>query len=515
MSLDYLSELLERSNLDENVRQGLSESIQYIQLLEQKIEKLETTNTKLNGLVTLRDREKTTLQNKLSFNSKSGLPNHHKVDADLNMIIQQANQSANPASVTVLIIKLDENYSIIHKTSKASISEWVIYQIGIRIKDEVPEDCLLYHTRDDEFILILKEIGNDESVKIARKISKLINEPHIFSGYHITIGCTIGIAAYPEHGISKELLLHNADIALDYAKQHKKTMQLFSEEMRMEVIEKMELQNSIIKALEQQAIKEINKQFELYYQPLVELDASGKKKRKIVRIDCEALIRWNHPEKGRISPDRFIPVAEETGLIMPIGNWVLYRAADQLREWKDTKMENTTVSVNLSPRQFKDPDIVDNIHRILRTKKIRPSNMKLELTESCLMDDPFEAIEKMKILNRIGVKFCIDDFGTGYSSLNYLRRLPISTLKIDRSFIENASKSHHDRAIIRAILSMSKEMSFSVIAEGIETQEQVNFLYNEGCRIFQGFLFAEPLSSGKFNDYISNNLQAETATNWR
>lgn len=493
-----------RNNLPEEVQKELAENKKYISLLTKKIEKLETVNTQLNELASLREKEKSTLQNRLSFNAKSGLPNHHKIDKDFNLILENANKAGSSPSITVFIIKLDKNYGVIHKTSKSSISEWIIYQIGIRIKEELKENSLVYHTRDDEFIIILRDVNRNQALQKASQFSRAVNQPHIFSGYHITIGCHIGIAVYPEHGISKELLLHNADIALDFAKHKSKDFILFSDKMRVEVIEKMELQNSIIKALEQQAIQEIDKQFELHFQPLVEITELNQHIISTGEVGCEALIRWNHPEKGMISPNRFIPVAEETGLIMPIGNWVLYRAADQLNQWQNTSLKNTMISVNLSPRQFKDPLLVDSIKRIFATRDIKPSLLKLELTETCLMDDPYEAIEKMNILTEFGVKFCIDDFGTGYSSLNYLRKLPLHTLKIDRSFIENVITSKHDKAIIRAILSMSKEMGFQVIAEGVEQKEQMEFLYSEGCSIFQGFYFSEALQAEDFNEYARN-----------
>ncbi len=507
MSFESFSSILERDDLPADVHKNISEAENYLDLLNQKICKLETVNTRLNDLLTIRNKEKLTLQNRLSFNAKTGLPNHHKVDTDLKMILEEANISRRSQSIIVYIIKLDENFNIVHKTSKASISEWIIYQIGLRIREELGTGSLLYHTRDDEFIVILRGITKDKAISRAAMLCRSINQPHIFSGYHISIGCRIGIAVYPEHGITKELILHNADIALDYAKRMNKEYLFFSDEMRLEVIEKMELQNSIIKALEEQALKEIDKQFELFYQPLVKISRNESREYTIHNVDCEALIRWNHPQKGEIAPSRFIPVAEETGLIMPIGNWVLYHAAEQLGTWKKEGNKKSVISINLSPRQFKDPYIVKNIERIFSSRDIDSSRLKLEITESCLMDDPVEAILKMNQLTRLGIKFCIDDFGTGYSSLNYLRKLPISTLKIDKSFIENMIKSSHDRAIIRAILSMSKEMEFDVIAEGVESQDQVEYLLSEGCSVFQGFYFAKALPVNEFDVFVDESLR--------
>ena len=502
MSLVNFSSILNRKDLPEDIRQEIAEGLDYITLLEEKISKLETINTQLNDSISLHEKEKVSLQNRLSFNAKSGLPNHHKIDTDLKLILDGINETSKQEEIAVFIIKLDDNYDIVHKTLKSSISEWIIYQIGIRIREELKNDSLVYHTRDNEFIIIMRAIGLERAEKKAARFISAVSQPHIFSGYHITIGCRIGIAVYPDHGISKELLLHNADIALDYAKQKNRDYMMFSDDMRLEVIEKMELQNSIIKALEQQAIKEINKQFSLAYQPLINLEGDVKKELNVKSIGCEALIRWYHPNKGEIYPSQFIPVAEETGLIMPIGNWVLYMAAEQLKKWENTHMHGTVISINLSPRQFKDPFIIDTIERILEKRKINPELIKLELTESCLMDDPYEAIEKMNILARLGVRFCIDDFGTGYSSLNYLRRLPIHTLKIDRSFVENIENSPHDQAIIRAIISMSREMGFEVIAEGIETKEQLSKLFSEGCRTFQGFFFQKAVDAREFNQYV-------------
>ena len=334
----------------------------------------------------------------------------------------------------------------------------------------------------------------------------MISKSHIFSGYHISIGCTIGISLFPEHGFDKRTLLHCADIALGAAREQSKPFQIYTEELKEQVVEKMELQNYIIKALEAQAIAEIDKQFELEYQPIVKIAKAADGSSIIEDIQGESLIRWHHPEKGTINPGRFIPISEETGLIIPIGNWVLYTAADQIALWRDEVGKEISLSLNLSPVQFSNEHFIDSIERILSTKNISPALLRLEITESCVMEDPIDAIEKIKNLRNMGITISIDDFGKGYSSLNYLRRFPVNTLKIDKSFVDNITTNQFDQVIVKAIIALAKELKLGIVVEGIETEEQFSYLLDEGCSMFQGFLFSKSLKAPDFQRFYEENI---------
>ena len=241
-------------------------------------------------------------------------------------------------------------------------------------------------------------------------------------------------------------------------------------------------------------------EFVLHYQPLVSENG---------RVGgMEALLRWQHPEWGLILPARFIPLAEETGAIIPIGEWVLRQACRQAKKWHEMGYEELYVAVNLSARQFKEPDLVETIELVLEATGLNPERLMVEVTESSVMDNPEDAIAKMKVLRSRGIRFSIDDFGTGYSSLSYLKRFPIDTLKIDRSFVCEAMTNKGDREIIKTIISMAKNLSIEAVAEGVESEEQLNFLFRQGCRIMQGYYFGRPMPELEFEHYLSGHYSA-------
>jgi EAL domain-containing protein (putative c-di-GMP-specific phosphodiesterase class I) len=479
----------------------------HISILETRIKVLEAENEKLREKEKEFRQKNQDIQQRLHINGKSGLPNHLRLNQDMVALFDEENDRLVDQLMGIFIVKLDHNFDMVNKTLKPSMSEWVIYSLGTRMTKYTAQKGSVYHTRDDEFIIILQGVDSPASAeKIAREIEKVVSKSHIFSGYHIAIGCSIGISLFPEHGFDKRTLLHCADIALGAAREQTKPFQIYSEELKEQVVEKMELQNYIIKALEVQAIAEIDKQFELEYQPIVKIAEGSNGSNVIEDIQGESLIRWHHPEKGTINPGRFIPISEETGLIIPIGNWVLYTAADQIARWRDEVGKNISLSLNLSPVQFSNEHFIDSIERILETKSISPDLLRLEITESCVMEDPIDAIDKIKKLRDMGITISIDDFGKGYSSLNYLRRFPVNTLKIDKSFVDNITSNQFDQVIVKAIIALAKELNLNIVVEGIETEEQFSYLLNEGCRMFQGFLFSKSLKAPDFQKFYEENI---------
>ncbi|MDF1569760.1 MAG: bifunctional diguanylate cyclase/phosphodiesterase [Spirochaetaceae bacterium] len=447
------------------------------------------------------NRRKRNLQHRITINPKTGLPNHNKMDQDMQSFFASFMENPEQRPGAVILIKLDSNYDIITKTLKPSVSEWIVYQISTRLKELVTDATPLYHTRDDEFIMMIADKGDPKSLKpLVQDISTEVAKPHIFSGYHITIECIIGISFFPENGSNKSSILNNADIALTYAKKNNKKFVFFTDHMRDEVVRRMELQNSIIKALEEQSIKEIDKQFFLQMQPIMTINGFESGQPLIEQMDAEALIRWHHPDKGIITPDTFIPIAEETGLIIIIGKWVLYMATAIIESWSKKDSVYSHLAINVSPRQFNNDDLIDSIQRIISFKSINPEMLQVEITENSFLDDPEEAVRKITKLKDLGIRIAIDDFGTGFSSVNYLRKLPVDVVKIDRSFITDIIENQQDRSIVKAMIAMTSELGMENVVEGVETQEQLELLIKFGIRRFQGFYFSKPLNPA---DYLS------------
>jgi diguanylate cyclase (GGDEF)-like protein len=494
-----VAELAERDDVPEDIKEHYLELRKRLAHVQSALDNTADEVRQLTDQLKVRERREKKLQRKLIYNQKTGLPNHYLMERDVSAVINEAQQSTVQRQVTLLIVALDERYHTVKRTLSPTVSEWVLYQIGERLGSLLPSNGRLYHTRDSEFVILLVNAMSEEYIPtFAERISAVMEEQFQFPDYTVNVGCKIGAAVYPDDASTKQMLLRNADLALSVAQKSKEHFARYEEEMSEVVIEKMELQNSIIRALEEQAITEINKQFTLYYQPVVQIlemnDASVHHR----VVGAESLIRWNHPTRGMIPPGRFIPVAEETGLIIPIGNWALFTASDQLHAWSQTSLNNIYVSVNLSPRQFRDEYLLSNIERALNRNEIDPSLLKLEVTEGLVMEDPEDSISKLQAIQKMGITISIDDFGTGYSSLNYLKRLPIDLLKLDKTFIDDVLTNPQTQRIVRAVMSMASGMGMDVIAEGIEEHEQIEFLYEEGCSIIQGFYFGEPLSAYDF-----------------
>ncbi|MBN1646489.1 MAG: GGDEF domain-containing protein [Spirochaetales bacterium] len=448
------------------------------------------------------------IEKRMVVNSKTGFPNRYQLKRDLSIFLEEA-KNGSREHISVIILKLDRKFDMLVKTLKPSVSEWVLFQTAIRIEESLLKYDRIYHTQDDEFIIVLRRNDPDRDLKkTMREVNDAVIKPHVFAGQHVSIGCTAGISMYPKHGSSRRELLHHADIALEYAARNNKAAQIFNSSIQSEVIEKMDLQTKIIKALESQARKEFERQFELYYQPIVTINGIQGNRIWIDKVDAEVLIRWNHPNKGIVLPEHFIPLAEETGLILPIGSWVLYSALDQLAEWQNTKYSDISLSVNISPKQFCDEFVSRNILEVLGKKKSLAGKISLEITESCLMEDPVANIKKMRVLRENKVQISVDDFGSGYSSLNYLRQLPVNNLKIDKSFIRNLHRSKQDLAITRTIIALGHDLNFNVICEGVEKMDQIKTAYREGCRTFQGFYFGKALPAHEFEALYDRLLES-------
>jgi diguanylate cyclase (GGDEF)-like protein/PAS domain S-box-containing protein len=359
-----------------------------------------------------------------------------------------------------------------------------------RCREEDIEDVLC-RPGGDEFLVLLHNLGEaQDAAKVARRILEELSAPWDLDGREVVMSASIGICVYPDDGENADHLLKNADAAMYHAKtEGKNNYQFYSKSLNASVLELLTLESEIRKGLGQG-------EFTLYYQP--KLDASTR-----TITGMEALIRWNHPEKGLVLPGRFIPAAETSGLIVPMSEFALRTACVQLKRWQDEGFRPMTVAVNVSGRQFDQKNLIEVVDGALRDAGLSPQFLELEITESTIMRNPDEAVRTLLALKERGIETAIDDFGTGHSSLNYLKRLPLDYLKIDQSFVRNLPSSRSDQAIVRATIAMAHSLNLKVIAEGVETAEQMAFLCEQGCDEVQGFLFSRAVPPQEFQELVA------------
>jgi diguanylate cyclase (GGDEF)-like protein/PAS domain S-box-containing protein len=440
-----------------------------------------------DGVVTImrdiseRKRLETKVQYQATHDALTGLANRTLLHDRLNQAIAQATR--NDKEIWVILVDLDRfkmvNDSLGHKAGDA-----FLLAVSERLQAIVREADTVARLGGDEFVLILPEAGgNKMSVNSLARIMQTISRPIPVEEKEFSLNCSLGVAVFPSDGETAELLIERADMAMYRAKETgRNNFQFFTAEMNERLIERMRIEEALREAVERQ-------EFELHYQPQVDL-ATGRV------IGAEALIRWRHPEMGLISPARFIPLAEETGLIVPIGHWVLRTACEQTTAWDRaglSDLHGLRIAVNLSARQFAQPDLVQSIADALRDSGIAPDRLEIELTEGLVMTDVENVIETLHDLKKLGVQLSIDDFGTGYSSLSYLQRFPIDVLKIDQSFVRDITGSSGEGTIVHTIISMAHNLGLRVIAEGVETEAQLAYLKKHECDEMQGFYFSRPL----------------------
>lgn len=407
----------------------------------------------------------------------TNLPNRASINNKTSLEILKANQKGK--KLAVLYMDLD-NFKAINDTLGHSAGNILLKEIGNRLKGVIIDTKNLARLGGDEFAFLFPYKDALEEVSaFADKIINIVNQPVIIAEKELYITASIGIAIYKEHGNNFEDLTKNADTAMYYAKELGRNRYcFFTKELNERVVEKSELANSL-----RYAIK--NNEFKVFYQPQINIRTG--------EVDgVEALVRWFHPKKGMISPFKFIPVAEDTGLIIPIGNIVLYEACRQNKQWQDLGYEPFRVAVNLSAKQFEQEYLVETIENILEETSLEPKWLELEITESTVMKDFDFSIKMLNRLREMGIHVSLDDFGTGYSSLNYLKRLPIDTLKIDKCFVDNIKLDLKDEIIAKAVIELAHNMGLEVVAEGVEHVDQLDFLKEQDCDKVQGFLFSKP-----------------------
>ncbi|WP_096198896.1 sensor domain-containing protein [Bacillus sp. FJAT-45350] len=409
----------------------------------------------------------------------TGLPNRRLFIKALEDSIEKANRKNE--KLAILFIDIDR-FKIINDTLGHSFGDEALIEITRRLNDCLDGQALLARMGGDEFTLLIPSVNlNEEVCEVAERILGKVSQPLEVEGYEFTMTTSIGIAIFPDSGSNAETLIKCADAAMYRAKaQGTDRYQLYSTDMNRGFYEWFQVENDLRRALERE-------EFELYYQP--QFLTSEQKV-----IGVEVLVRWQHPEHGLVPPGKFISIAEETGLIVPIGEWVLRNACKQMKEWLDKGYPNIQISVNLSLRQFMQKNIVQVVEKALTDSQLPPEYLDLEITESVTIDlsRTMTILEKLK---ELGVKISLDDFGTGYSSLQYLSEFPIDELKIDQSFVNNIGIKENSKAIIAMIINLGHLLNLEVIAEGVETKEQVEFLLDKGCDKVQGYFYSRPLST--------------------
>jgi len=419
------------------------------------------------------------------------LPNRYLFQDRLNRAIAHARRANQ--SFAVLFVDLD-HFKKVNDGLGHSAGDVLLRAAAARLLNCGRQEDTIARLGGDEFVIVLENLQQEErAAMLARKILDALMPPFQIEGHECFITASIGISVFPKDGEDAETLLKNADTAMYRAKDKGRDLvQFYGRDMHVRALERLTLEQSLRYAVERQEL-------ELHYQPQMELQGG-----RIIGV--EALLRWRHPQRGLISPMEFVPMAEETGLIETIGEWVLRTACEQARAWRCEGLPPLRMAVNLSPRQFLRPGMVNLIGRILRETEMEPGHLDLEITEGLLMKDVEGSIVTLRTLKAMGVRLSIDDFGTGYSSLSYLKRFPIDQLKIDKSFVDDVNNNQDDTAITLAVISLAHNMRLKVIAEGVENQAQLVFLQNNLCDEIQGFYLSRPVPPGRVIELLRGTL---------
>ncbi len=420
-----------------------------------------------------------------STDALTGLFNRRQMGEAVTQAIRQARRSAG--SLALLLLDLDR-FKQINDSLGHEVGDQVLLDCADRLKTCLRQGDVVARMGGDQFALLVHEADERGAESTARRVLDAVSSPCSVEGLQFTLTCSVGVALFPADGTDAEQLVRHAESAMQRAKQGGRASFRFHQAHQdADMRQRMRLDHAMRQALASQ-------RFRLHYQPQVELKTGNV-------VGAEALIRWRDPELGEVSPGQFIPVAEETGFIIAIGDWVLEQAVRQAARWRDDGFP-LPVSVNVSALQFQQVGFIDRVASVLREHQLAGELLELELTESILVHDANEALARLSRLSQLGVRLAIDDFGTGYSSLSYLKRFPIDRLKIDRSFVKGLPADESDGAIVRAIVQLAQALSMKVIAEGVETEPQRAFLRELGCDEFQGFLYAPALDALSFEERV-------------
>ncbi|MGE5705001.1 MAG: putative bifunctional diguanylate cyclase/phosphodiesterase [Clostridia bacterium] len=432
------------------------------------------------------------MEHQLLHDPLTGLANRIQFLEKISGAVERANSNKSMAAVICLDLN---NFKSINESMGTAFGDIVLQHIGLQLVSRAGTDNLVARLGGDEFAILLPEIEDEAAVQLlVEKIMTLFEQTISVDGHEFFLTTSVGISLYPVDGNDPDELMKHADSAMYRAMElGGSSFEFYTDDMNKAAHAQVQLGSNLSKALERGELI-------VSYQPQLSLATNRF-------IGMEALIRWRHPEQGLISPASFIPIAEETGLIVPIGEWILRTACHQTKEWQEKGYGELRVAVNLSARQFQQEDLVEMVTKVLQETSLEAKYLELEITESIAMNDVNRVIDTLHRLKKLGVRLAIDDFGTGYSSLSYLTRFPITNLKIDRSFINNVATVEEDAAIAKTIISLGKALNLQVTAEGVETKEQLDFLRKLECNKIQGYYISKPLFADEFENLIATQSQ--------
>lgn len=425
------------------------------------------------------------------FDDLTGLPNRHLFIDRVRQTLFEAQRLKK--SAMIMLAGMDR-FREVNDIMGERAGDQILRDVAARLQPCIRTTDTLARLGGDQFAFVMQIAAADDSVLLSEKVLRALERPFSLDNQKdIALTCSLGVSIYPADGTSPDELIKNATAALLHAKHGERGhCQFFSSEMNLRARKRLDIESSIRRALS-------NNEFLVYYQPKIDVNT-----RRVVGL--EALVRWRDPERGLVSPGEFIPVAEESGLIEPIGQWVLEETCAQNYRWQQEGLPPVCASVNVSARQFRNKNFVSTVEAILERTKLEPRWLELEITESMLMGDMEPIIARMESLRRLGVSLSIDDFGTGYSSLGYLSSFPVTTLKIDRIFISDVHSNPQTAEIARAIIGLSRGLNLEIIAEGAEDIEQINFLKEHGCNFVQGFYYSKPVPASEFVIMLRDGL---------
>lgn len=428
------------------------------------------------------------LEHLVEHDPQTGLPIRRRFDRRLEDLLQQA--EGKHRRVAIAVLRLDRDYDRIRNSRDRSRA--LLFKTAVRIQSVIGEN-IYQSDRFDEFLLVMPATGDGDALRIvASRLVEEISRPHEPPAQDITFGCYLGLSTQLRRNMSRHDLVENAFVALEEAEATGQTLVLYDDDLGARFRERERITQYL-----RSSIQEGFPGFRMVYQPFVDAES---------RISgAEALVRWHHERMGHVAPGRFIPLAEQSGDIRFLGQWTLYNSCRDLKKWREAGRSDVYVSVNLSPAQFKEPDVVERIFSMVEATGIESDALRLEITEGAAMQNPEDSILKLKSLRDGGIRISIDDFGTGYSSLSYLKQFPIDTLKIDRSFVVDVVKNRGNQAIIRAIVSMAQNLGIETLAEGAESVEEAAFLFDAGCDKIQGYFYSPPVDPIQFERYLTGD----------
>lgn len=469
-------DITDRRRADQAIQQA-NEALE--QRVLRRTTQLEAANLQLKSEVDSRARMEQEIRRMAHYDSLTGLPNRNLLNDRIAQAIEMAKRTMH--RVGILFIDLD-HFKTINDTLGHHVGDMLLSHIASRLSFMLRATDTLGRMGGDEFLFLAPDLESmDKLAVIAAKFIEVVAQPIAINSHVLHVTLSIGLCRYPDHGNDRETLLRNADTAMYFAKASGRNNYKFhSASLNADIDSRFQIENALRCALAQG-------EFSLHYQPLMD-------SRSNTIFGLEALLRWNSKALGNLSPAQFIPIAEECGLIIPIGLWVLREACLQVKQWRDAHGQDYILAVNLSPQQFRQSDLVQGIADLLAQTSFPPGALELEITESSLMHNVGEVIDTLHQLVALGVRLSIDDFGTGYSSLSYLRHFPVHRLKIDQSFVRDMGQDKRGMGIVSTIIALAGTLSLEVIAEGVETQEQHQELVRQGCHFLQGYWFSKPLA---------------------